>query len=173
MRNVRNFRHKHAVQHKFSEKVENFGKKWWRHHIFRKTVKISGLYGRTDFYGNVYNFLGFHRRNLVEPGNESPFYVLSHKIKLNLKYSVLMTSFTWKWQVVVQESRKSRKWRHVTSWRQIFFKSSENVPFTNILNLSKLQLHTIIQKGNMIDFVFLRNTHKYGKNRHLSFSTPL
>lgn len=138
-----------------------------------KPSKISGLYGRTDFYGNVYNFPGFHRRNLVEPGNESPFYVLSHKIKLNLKYSFLMTSFTWKWQVVVQESRKSRKWRHVTSWRQIFFKSSENVPFTNILHLSKLQVNTITQKGNMIDFVFLRNTHKYGKNRHLSFSTPL
>ena len=58
-----------------------------------KSSKFSGLYGRTDFYGNVYNFPGFHRINLVEPGNESPFYVLSYKIESNEKYSFLLTSF--------------------------------------------------------------------------------
>ena len=49
-----------------------------------KPSKFRGLYGKTDFNGNVYNFPGFYRRNLVEPGNESHFYVLSRAITFNV-----------------------------------------------------------------------------------------
>ena len=74
-------------------KIDNFGKEVMTLSYFLENpFQISGLNGKTDSYGNVNNFLGFHCRNLVESGNERP-YVLPYKIKLISKYSFLMTPF--------------------------------------------------------------------------------
>ena len=144
--------------------------------IFKKVMtsayfqrKIARLYGKTDQNGKTCNFVNFYPGNVVKCLNESLNLILSKSIYIINEILIFDDVISWNWQVVFQ---KNRKWRHLTSWRRIFFKNSGNVPFTDIMILWKFQVISIAQTEIMIDFRFLGIQRKRTKIPHLSFWTP-
>ena len=143
--------------------------------IFKKVMtsayfqqKIACLYGKTDENGKTCNFVNFYPGNVVKCLNESLNLILLKSIYISSEILIIKI-ISWNWQVVYQ---KNRKWRHLTSRRRIFFKSSGNISFTNIMILWKFQVISIAQTEIMIDLRFLGIQRKPSEIRHLSFWTP-
>ena len=132
------------------------------------SAKTTRLYGKTDQNGKTCNFVNFYPGNVVKCLNESLNLILLKSIYISSEILIIKI-ISWNWQVVYQ---KNRKWRHLTSRRRIFFKSSGNISFTNIMILWKFQVISIAQTEIMIDLRFLGIQRKPSEIRHLSFWTP-
>ena len=131
---------------------------------FQKSDDVSKFSAKNS----VFVWKNFYPGNVVKCLNESLNLILLKSIYISSEILIIKI-ISWNWQVVCQ---KNKKWRHLTSRRRIFFKSSGNISFTNIMILWKFQVISIAQTEIMIEFRFLGIQRKPSEIRHLSFWTP-